>query len=918
MIKKTITKRWCIGVATFLMSWMLAFSGYCQFVTTWKTDNTGTSNDDQITIPGNGTYTVAWEEVGNATNNGTANATNTATITFASAGTYKISITGTFTQIKFNNTGDRLKLLTIEKWGTTAWTSMDQAFAGCANLTYNATDAPDLTSVTSLAGTFKGCSKFNGNISNWNTNNVTNMSAMFESAIVFNQDISGWDIKSVTNLGSMFSGAFAFNQDISSWDTKNVTSLGSMFQQAIRFNQPIGSWNVSKVTNMNGLFRDASNFNQPIGNWNTSQVTHMNDMFRGAATFNQPIGQWDVSKVTGMVSMFQVATAFNQDISGWNTSNVRSMSFMFQKASAFNQDIGGWNTVNVAEMTFMFREASAFNQDIGGWNTSNVRGMAYMFYRASVFNQNISGWNTSNVMTMSFMFQEASAFNQPIGQWDISKVTIMTNMFNDATSFNQPLDNWNTSKVRSMVSMFNGATAFNQNLGNWDVTSVTNMSNMLNDSGLSQSNYDQTLTGWASQNVKSNVALGATGLKYCNSEASRNTLINSKNWTITGDTKECPAIDIEIQLEGNEIASNGTADFGMGASIIKTFTIKNIGTTTALTLSGTPIVKVTAGTAFVVTEQPGATSVAAGASLTFKVTYAGATNNDTGTLSIASNDPDEGTYIIQLKGVFKKTDQTITFSLGNDATKTFGDANFDLTATGGASGNAVTFASSDTNVATISGKTVTIVGAGSTTITASQAGNGNYNAATNVTQTLTINKANQTITFDLGNNATKTLGDAAFDLTTTGGASGNPITFTSSNTGVATISGNTVTIVGVGTTTITASQAGNNNYNAAADITQTLTVQSTVTAIPQELKAGKISVYPNPASHMLKIKITGKISYNYAEITVLNQQGKKVLLMGQKINNGQVEIPVDQLTSGEYLLHITIAGETIVRRIVKL
>lgn len=164
--------------------------------------------------------------------------------------------------------------------------------------------------------------------------------------------------------------------------------------------------------------------------------------------------------------------------------------------------------------------------------------------------------------------------------------------------------------------------------------------------------------------------------------------------------------------------------------------------------------------------------------------------------------------------------QTITF--GTLANKKFGDADFDLTATGGGSGNTVTYMSSNTAVATISGSTVTIVGVGSTDITASQSGNVNYLAAPDVIQNLTIEKADQMILFS--SLPAKTFGDATFDLSATGGASGNPVTFASSNTAVATVSGTTVTIVGAGTTNITASQAGDATYAAAADVVQPLTV----------------------------------------------------------------------------------------------
>jgi len=82
--------------------------------------------------------------------------------------------------------------------------------------------------------------------------------------------------------------------------------------------------------------------------------------------------------------------------------------------------------------------------------------------------------------------------------------------------------------------------------------------------------------------------------------------------------------------------------------------------------------------------------------------------------------------------------QTITF--GSLPAVTNGTAPLNLAATA-SSGLNVSYASSDTSVATVSGSTVTILKAGSTIITASQAGGDNYNAAPEVTQTLTVNPA---------------------------------------------------------------------------------------------------------------------------------------------------------------------------------
>jgi len=56
-----------------------------------------------------------------------------------------------------------------------------------------------------------------------------------------------------------------------------------------------------------------------------------------------------------------------------------------------------------------------------------------------------------------------------------------------------------------------------------------------------------------------------------------------------------------------------------------------------------------------------------------------------------------------------------------------------------------------------------------------------------------------------------------------------PVAYTSSNPAVATVSGSTVTVVGPGTTTIMADQAGNTNFYGAPTVSQPLTVNATQT-----------------------------------------------------------------------------------------
>lgn len=106
----------------------------------------------------------------------------------------------------------------------------------------------------------------------------------------------------------------------------------------------------------------------------------------------------------------------------------------------------------------------------------------------------------------------------------------------------------------------------------------------------------------------------------------------------------------------------------------------------------------------------------------------------------------------------------------------------------------------------------------------------NYNI-TYVNGDITVNKANATITFNAINNSSNTVSTDTATVTLNATAnSGATVTFSSSNTSVATVSGNIVTIKGVGTAIITANAAATSNYNAPGSATQTLTVTYPVIA----------------------------------------------------------------------------------------
>ena len=292
------------------------------FVTTWRT----TTASPSITIPTFAgetyNYDVDWGD-GDVSANQTGNPTHT----YSQPGDYEVRIRGIFPRIYFNDAGDKEKIIAINQWGAQQWTSMQNAFHGTFNLVGRASDTPDLS-------------------------NVTNMAGMFRNTRAFNQDIGDWDVSNVTNMAFMFF-ASAFNQDIGDWDVRIVDNMDRMFRSARAFNQDIGDWDVGSVINMNRMFSNASAFNQNIGSWDLSSAVHMNSMFSGASAFNQDIGDWDVGSVTNMSGMFARASAFNQDIGDWDVGSVEAMDNMFFEVALsvgnYSALLIGWSTIDSDE-----------------------------------------------------------------------------------------------------------------------------------------------------------------------------------------------------------------------------------------------------------------------------------------------------------------------------------------------------------------------------------------------------------------------------------------------------------------------------------------------------------------------------------------------------------------------------------------
>ena len=175
---------------------------------------------------------------------------------------------------------------------------------------------------------------------------------------------------------------------------------------------------------------------------------------------------------------------------------------------------------------------------------------------------------------------------------------------------------------------------------------------------------------------------------------------------------------------------------------------------------------------------------------------------------------------------------TQTISFANPGTQAFGTTPT-LAATGGASGQPVTF--SATGVCSITGSQLSFASTGSCTVNANQAGTPTYVAAPAVQQTFTVTKGTQSINFSAL--APQTFAAGGSFAIAASASSGLAVTYGGGTADVCSVSGTTVTMLGAGTCTLTGNQAGDANWNAAAQATQTVAITAIAPGAPTGVAA---------------------------------------------------------------------------------
>src|SRR5205807_1386538 len=168
---------------------------------------------------------------------------------------------------------------------------------------------------------------------------------------------------------------------------------------------------------------------------------------------------------------------------------------------------------------------------------------------------------------------------------------------------------------------------------------------------------------------------------------------------------------------------------------------------------------------------------------------------------------------------------------------------------------------------------------------------------------LTNLKGNQTINF--GALPNKTYGDADFGVSATA-SSGLAVSFVASNN--CTIS-STVHLTGAGSCTITASQAGDSNYNAASDVPQTFSISKATTSTA-------VSSSVNPSDFGESVTFTATVSSTAGTPTGTVQfmddatnLGSSVNCVAGAVNTCTAQIQTSTLTAGTHTISSSYSGD---------
>jgi hypothetical protein len=384
---------------------------------------------------------------------------------YAVAGTYTITITGSLPHVRFNNGGDKLKMVDISQWGESAILSWESSYRGCSNMTITATDTPNSTAVLDMSFMFFSASLVNPLTTDWDVSNVTDMTLLFASASTANPDVLLWNVSSVQSFSQMFNLATAANPDVQDWNTISATNMSLMFKDCPIANPTVTNFTTDLVENMSGMFTNCVMATPIVTSWNTAACLDMSDMFFGCTLATPIVTSWSTGMVGDFSQMFTNAIAANPDVTSWDTSSATSYVSMFSGATIWNRDISGFNIEDlVINGATAMTTGSAFttaNYDLmlNGWAAQIIPIGSYIFSTDVCYTDSVSGVAHATLSALWTM-QDAGACPAFVFDIDTEAVTPSVATFTlkcgNIGVYSATID-WGDGGATSQIDTFNDA-----------------------------------------------------------------------------------------------------------------------------------------------------------------------------------------------------------------------------------------------------------------------------------------------------------------------------------------------------------------------------------------------------------------------------------------------------------------------------
>ena len=430
---------------------------------------------------------------------------NDKTHTYTTAGAYEVRIKSSSTSFALDmssaSASNRLLLKELKNWGNVALQSLANMFMYCDQMTYTATDYPNVTSLNasstykSARQMFRGCKAITTmDLSMWQDLDQLSRTTAWEYFAYDCEGLTTFNFSNFTASASctsfqyflaesgLTSGCAITMNDVS---MTGVTEMRYFFRNIkISASPSLARWtlkNANGGTYAQGLFYTLKSllgtgeYDLDLSTWtNTKCIYYLNNFMRGSDAIGElNLTGWDTSNVTNLSYAFYTNYQITkiEGLSGLSSASLTTCASMF------------YYTYKMSFPTATSNFGTAWATNLGAVNFLNFMGRCgYGQAGGYGLAPDVSNWDMSSVTNIGAMFSQ-SRFTSAIDPsgWDVSSITGSIGNFlygNDGTTGTLDLSGWNfTNAVTNMVNFVRGAEITELIFSNSaDFSGVTNMS----------------------------------------------------------------------------------------------------------------------------------------------------------------------------------------------------------------------------------------------------------------------------------------------------------------------------------------------------------------------------------------------------------------------------------------------------------